>query len=504
MHARVGRTPKRAILLLGLLLVSVAVRQGLAVADTDPIRPDVLAGSWYPGEPDALRRQVDRFLDLAPEEEVRGEVVALIAPHAGYAYSGPTAAVAYRQVRGRSYDAVVVLAPSHREPFRGASVYAGGSYRTPLGLVSVDSGLADAIVSGGGSDVHAGLAGHRVSPGGAGEHSLEIQLPFLQRVLPEVPIVPIVVGAHDLGACRRIAEAIASAAEGRRVLIVASSDLYHGYSRKACVDTDARTLGLVRAMDETSLYGCFEDGKCQACGDGPILIALMAARSLGADRAEILARTNSSDVTGETGGWVVGYGAVAFVAADGGDPKVDTRVPEEACDELLRIARRSVERCTRGEALSPPESEHPALAESRGVFVTLTLDGRLRGCIGSLVAAAPLGVGVQQMARKAALRDPRFRPVRPEEVEKLHIEISVLTPLRPLDDVLEVEVGRHGLLIAQGNASGVLLPQVPVELGWDRRTFLEQVCRKAGLPTTAYLDDDVRLWTFEAQVFGEE
>ena len=504
MHAPVGRNPQCAILLLGLLLVTVPFHPGLAVADTDPVRPEVLAGSWYPGEPEALGRQVDRFLDLAPPKEVRGEIVALIAPHAGYVYSGPTAAVAYRQVRGRSYDAVVVLAPSHRERFRGASVYARGSYRTPLGPVAVDEGLARAIVSEGGRDVHAGPEGHRVSPAGTGEHSLEIQLPFLQRVLPGVPIVPIVVGAHDLDACRRIAEAIVSAAEGRHVLIVASSDLYHGYSRKACVDTDAQTLGLVRAMDEIGLHGSFEDGRCQACGDGPILIALMAARSLGADRAEILARTNSNDVTGESGGWVVGYSAVAFIAADGSESGQESRVPEEACHELLRIARQSVERCTRGEALSPPESEHPALAESRGVFVTLTRDGRLRGCIGSLVAATPLGVGVQEMAKRAALRDPRFRPVRPEEVEKLHIEISVLTPLRPLDDVSKVEVGRHGLLIAQGNASGVLLPQVPVELGWDRRTFLEQVCRKAGLPTTAYLDDDVRLWTFEAQVFGEE
>jgi AmmeMemoRadiSam system protein A len=230
----------------------------------------------------------------------------------------------------------------------------------------------------------------------------------------------------------------------------------------------------------------------------------MAARSLGADRAELLARTNSNDVTGESGGYVVGYGAVAFVAGEGGRSEDDARVPEDACQELLRIARRSVERCTAGEAPKSPESEHPALAEPRGVFVTLTRDGHLRGCIGSLVAAAPLGVGVQQMAKKAALQDPRFRPVRPEEVENLHIEISVLTPLRPLEDVSKVEVGRHGLLIAQGGASGVLLPQVPVELGWDRRTFLEQVCRKAGLPASAYLEDDIRLWSFEAQVFGEE
>ena len=430
--------------------------------------------------------------------------MALIAPHAGYAYSGPTAGVAYRQIRGRSYDAVVVLAPSHREAFRGASVYAQGSYSTPLGLVPVDVELADAIVSGGGRDIRAGLAGHRVKSDGSGEHALEIQLPFLQRALPGAPIVPIVVGATDLPACRRIAKAIVAAAEGRQILIVASSDLYHGHSRKACVDTDTRTLSLVSAMDERGLNASFANGSCEACGSGPILITIMAARSVGADRAEILARTNSNDVTGESGGYVVGYSAVAFVSAEDDRSDSDAYVPEDVCQELLCIARRSVEHGTRGETLGPPESEHPALAESRGVFVTLTRDGRLRGCIGSLVALTPLGVGVQQMARKAALQDPRFRPVKPEEVEKLHIEISVLTPLRPLEDVMKVEVGRHGLLIAQGSASGVLLPQVPVELGWDRRTFLEQVCRKAGLPTTAYLDDDTRLWTFEAQVFGEE
>jgi AmmeMemoRadiSam system protein A len=147
--------------------------------------------------------------------------------------------------------------------------------------------------------------------------------------------------------------------------------------------------------------------------------------------------------------------------------------------------------------------KHAALKEEAAAFVTLTKDGQLRGCIGYLEAVQPLGVTVQRMAVAAALHDTRFRPVQPEEVKDIHIEISVLSPMVPCEDVNEIEVGRHGLVIEQGRARGVLLPQVPTDYGWDRGTYLKQICRKAGLPPHAWKESDTRLWTFEAEVFGE-
>ena len=487
-------------LLLGAFLMVLPVRCTSSSSAPQPVRESAVAGSWYPGDATALQRLIDNLLNAAPSADLKGRLIALVAPHAGYAYSGPTAAAAYRQVQGRKYDAVIVLAPSHRDYLEGASVYARGSYRTPLGAVPVDTELADAIIAGDKKGIQAGVAGHRTE---AGEHSLEIQLPFLQRTLPDLKIVPIIIGNHTLKSARRMADAIAHAAENRQVLIVASSDLYHGEDYDACVEISGNTLDDIQKLDAKSLARGLDKGRCQACGRGPILIAMMAAKQLGADRAQVLARTNSNDVTGKRGGYVVGYGAVALLASENNaDEKA--QLPEDAKRELLEIARASLEHSAKGDPLPPLDIRCAELNETGAAFVTLKRKGRLRGCIGCLPPGQmPLGLTVQQMARSATLKDPRFRPVQPEELREIEIEISVLTPLQPLDNVEKIEIGRHGLWIRKGYASGVLLPQVPVEQGWDRQTYLERICLKAGLPTDAWKAPDTRLWTFEAIVFGE-
>ena len=490
----------RKSLFLCACLMGLPVRCASSPSDPQPVREPAVAGSWYPGDAGALERLIDNLLNAAPSADLKGRLIALVAPHAGYAYSGPTAAAAYRQAQGSKYDAVVILAPSHREYLEGASVYARGCYRTPLGAVPVDEDLADAIISGDKKDIQAGMAGHRTE---VGEHSLEIQLPFLQRALPDLKIVPIVIGNHTLKSARRMADAIARAVENRQVLLVASSDLYHGEDYRACVEISGNTLDDVQKLDVKGLARGLDKGRCQACGRGPILIAMMAAKHLGADRARTIARTNSNDVIGKRGGYVVGYGAVALFAS-GGDADEEARFPKEAKHELLEIARASVEHSAKDEPLPPLDVRCAALNETGAAFVTLKRKGRLRGCIGCLPPGRmPLGLTVQQMAKKAALEDPRFRPVQPEELREIEIEISVLTPLQPLDDVEKIELGRHGLWIRKGYASGVLLPQVPVEQGWDCQTYLERICLKAGLPTDAWKDADTRLWTFEAIVFGE-
>ena len=504
----------RRCLSVGLALLTVPLgamhaQAGPPRSESGPIRPAAVSGAFYPKDPEELGRQVDGFLKGAAAFDVKGRIVALIAPHAGYAYSGPTAGVAYRQLCGRSYDVVVILAPAHRESLKGANVYPGKGYCTPLGVVPVDVGLADRIVSEGGDLVRSSLAGHRVvqeipgeRPQVRGEHAIEVQLPFLQRTLSDFSIVPIIVGECNLEACGRIADALARALKGLPALLVASSDLYHGESDRACVESDKRTLEWIRARDAKGLSKGLEDGTSQACGGGPILIATMAARQLGANQAEVLAYTNSNAVAWRTGGYVVGYGAVALT--DSAGPVSAKPLPDSARSELIRIARDALAHAIRGEPPGPPGSRHPALTEWRPAFVTLTVQGQLRGCIGCVRTTQPLDLTVQQMARSAALEDPRFPPLSPEETERVRIEISVLGPLQPLNDVSKIEIGRHGLMIRQGRASGLLLPQVPLGLGWDHRTFLEQVCLKANLPAGAWKEHDTRLWTFEAEVFGEQ
>lgn len=183
--------------------------------------------------------------------------------------------------------------------------------------------------------------------------------------------------------------------------------------------------------------------------------------------------------------------------------ETDTSLTPEEKKKLLGIARDTIEKRANGERPVPPEEASGALSESRGAFVTLHKHGHLRGCIGCFVGEGPLAETIQRMAISAGWEDPRFPPVRKEEVDDIDIEISVLSPLREIDDVSEIEVGRHGIYITKGFYRGVLLPQVATEQGWDRDTFLSHTCIKAGLSPDAWKNKDLKIEVFTAEIFGE-
>ena len=258
---------------------------------------------------------------------------------------------------------------------------------------------------------------------------------------------------------------------------------------------DRVVLERVEAMDAQGLSRALRERRCEACGAGPIMAVLLAARLLGANRAQVLRYATSGDVSGEREA-VVGYLAAALVAA----PSGETLGPEDR-QALRRIALESIREALAGRRFIPPPPESPALRQPRGAFVTLRRGGALRGCIGTLVARRPLYEEVAQMALAAAFEDPRFPPLSAEELSDLELEISALTPLRRVQDPAEIEVGRHGLYIRRGPFSGVLLPQVAVEYGWDRETFLRETCRKAGLPPDAWRDPETEIYVFSAEVF---
>ncbi|OPY10270.1 MAG: hypothetical protein A4E67_00628 [Syntrophaceae bacterium PtaB.Bin038] len=268
------------------------------------IRRSVIAGTWYPGDPAALRGEVRRYLDSAAVQPLGGPVVGLVSPHAGYLYSGPIAAHGYRLVEGRRYDAVVVIGPSHRVLFRGASVWPSGGYETPLGVVPVDRELAAAILA---SDpvVNSDPKPH------AAEHSVEIQLPFLQVALGSFAFVPIVMGTQDLRTCEALADAVLRASKGRDVLVVGSSDLSHFHSYEQARRLDGAVVDLVRKRDFRGLARGLEDGSCEACGGGPVVTAMLFADRAGARGVRVLRYANSGDVTGDRHR-VVGYLSAAF------------------------------------------------------------------------------------------------------------------------------------------------------------------------------------------------
>lgn len=269
-----------------------------------PIRKPAIAGSWYPDDPEMLRKEIRGFLGRVERRSFEGRVIGLIAPHAGYKYSGQVAAYGYKLIEGKSYDAVIVIGPSHRYPFRGVSIYEDGAYETPLGVVPIDKDLAAKILE----------KSKRISPvliAHQQEHSLEIQIPFLQVALGNFSFVPLVMGDQDEATCEDLAAAIIGAAGDRQVLIVGSSDLSHFHSYNKAVAMDGIVLDHIRKMDAQSLLRDLSQDLCEACGGGPAAVTMIASRRLGADGAEVLKYANSGDVTGDRGS-VVGYASAVF------------------------------------------------------------------------------------------------------------------------------------------------------------------------------------------------
>lgn len=482
------------------------------------IRPAMCAGSWYEGNPERLRRTIESYLESAETTTGLGTIIGMIAPHAGYIYSGPVAGYAFKAIRGERYDTVIVIAPNHTDPrLHFSSVLTRGGYETPLGVIPVDVETARAIVDYSTSDsVRDSDLVHLTEYGGRYEHSLEIELPFLQVALGDFKFVPIVMGDQDNGerSCPELAAAIVHAVEGKKALLVASSDLSHFYQVDTLKKMDNVIKEHVEGFDVNGLRDDLARGRCEACGGLPIMTVMIASSKLGAEKATVLAMANSGDVSGDYQR-PVGYMAAVFGAplqkvalkeqkssqAQDVAVGVDLGVTEEDKTILRNVVKNTLEVVVNGGAVPQYNNHNGILGEEWGAFVTLNKKGQLRGCIGHIIGDRPLINTVAEMARAAALQDPRFPPVKPSELPDIEFEISVLTPIRTIDDIEEIIVGRDGIIITRGMNRGLLLPQVATEYGWDRTTFLEHTCVKAGLPRNAWSDEGTVIEIFSAEVF---
>ena len=470
-----------------------------ACGQNPKVRQAGVAGAFYPADANELRKMVDGFLAQAGAPAIQGSVVALISPHAGYEYSGAVAAHAYALVKGRKFERVVVIAPSHYEAFGFSAVFDGDAYVTPLGTVPVDKAFAAKLASMS-PLIKLSSQGH-----GSREHALEDQLPFLQRTLGQFKLAPIIMGDQSYDTCRALGVALAKLIQGSDTLIVASSDLSHFHTYDEAVKLDRKTLNAIQEWDYLSMSRNFATQVWEACGGGPIIAAMIASERLGATEAILLKRANSGDVTGDRSR-VVGYGALALVKAAGGHAAAAPpfSLTQGERDELLKLAKTSVETAVRERKMYDyAGSKAEALMQERGAFVTLTEKGELRGCIGYVAPIKPLSLTVRDVAAYAATQDRRFSPVEPGELGQLQYEVSVLSPLRRVLDVKQIEVGKHGLVMRRGEREGLLLPQVPVEQHWDRATFLAETCRKAGLAADAWKDAQTDIFMFTALVFGD-
>jgi len=468
------------------------------------IRRPAVAGQFYTSDADALRREIESYLEAASPPAVTGSITALIAPHAGYVYSGAVAAEGYSLLEKGQYETVVIISPCHVEYFGFASIYDGDAYETPLGIVEVDRELAADIASR--SDaVRIAPEGHRIGRGGRGEHSLEVQIPFLQVALGDFRIVPIVMGDQSPAVIDGLGAALAGALDGRSALIVASTDLSHFHDDGEARRLDGEFIENLESFDETGLKSDLGSGATEACGGGPAAAAMIASKGLGAAGCTVLKYANSGDVSGDRSS-VVGYVSAVMTrgAADAeGHGSTGSDVSRETRIFLLRFARSVIMEKLGMETEEPDRPDDPVLGEKRGGFVTLKISGRLRGCIGYIEAVKPLLETVREMALSAAFNDYRFEPVTRDEVERLAVEISVLSPVREAE-ASEIEVGRHGVIITGNGRRGLLLPQVAVEYGWDRDTFLDQTCVKAGLPPGSWREKGTTIEVFSAEIFSED
>lgn len=468
--------------------------------DQGIIRHPAVAGAFYPSRQNELSEMVDNFLQNANPHETRGMITALIVPHAGYVYSGEVAAFGYKKLIGEDIDTVIIVGNSHSEQFFGASIYPEGFWETPLGKVRVDSFLAKKIMEMD-SRIRFRESAHLE------EHSLEVQIPFLQKALKNFAIVPIILGNSSKDDYLFLAEAIYKSIQGKNVLLIASSDLSHYPSYEDAETADKKTIDAIASGDCARFEKTINDLEVEgienaltfACGSDAIKTIMQVAKKLGADEIAVLKSANSSDVSGDKDR-VVGYATIGFFA-----PRRGNLLTADEKKELLQIARTSVENYVKTEKAPDWNEASKKLQEKLGAFVTLKKDGKLRGCIGRFSPTdIPLYKVVSEMAIAAATDDGRFFPVTKDELDGLQYEISVLSESVKVQSYKDIIFGKHGVVVKSGGRSGVFLPQVADETGWNIDEFLSHLClEKAGLHPFCWKDGSADLYIFTAQVFSK-
>lgn len=498
---------KASCLLQGgtIIMAILTSAYGQSAPGGSDARPAKFAGTWYPGDAAELTSVIDQLLDKAPTAKLTGKPKAVIAPHAGYRFSAPVAAAGYRCLRGQSYKRVIALAFSHRyaHSYRGIDVPDKWSaYHTPLGDVPIDTDAVKKLKTKSLFTSHPGVD--------AEEHSLELQIPFLQRTLKDFKLVPLLVGKMSVSEYAAAAAAILPLLDDD-TLIVVSSDCTHfgpNYGYEPFNKDVPNKLKELADKASAAIENCDFDGFTKhladtedtICGRDPILLLIRILSMQGGALGVRTAFDTSGHLTNDYENSVT-YQSFVFTARPG-------TLPADARAAALKLARETVTNIlNKQDPPSPDPAKLPAALREKGAcFVTLQNHGQLRGCIGNMQAVDSFYKAVIDNAISAATKDPRFFSdrVTAEELGDIHIEISYLTPMKPVSKPEEIIVGRHGVLIECDGHRAVFLPQVAYERGWTREEFLTQLCvNKAGLPADAWKRPTAQLYSYEAEVFGE-
>lgn len=472
-------------------------------------RPAAVAGRFYPVDPKRLQREVVQYYREAVSKKV-ANVRAVIVPHAGYVFSGEVAASGFNQLDAdASYRRVFIIASSHHVAFDGASLYCDGDYRMPYGVEKVDSAFCRKLV-----EDHPDIFTDDPEPH-LREHAVEVQLPFLHEKLKnDYQIVPIVLGTSDSMTCRKIAIVLKPYLKEENLFVI-SSDFSHYPDYEHAVAVDAATKDAIIANRPQQLLEVLNKNRklripnllTSLCGWTSVLTLLFMTADDEQYRYHEVVYRNSGDekMYGERDE-VVGYWAIALSDSSVRD-KDDFSLTETDQLFLLQEARRTLDRLLRRHttvsAMIATDDCSESIYASCGAFVTLTHHERLRGCIGMMMTDEPLVNTVREMAVSAATHDTRFAPVTGKELDELEIEISVLSPLKKIDHISEIELGKHGIYIRRGLSSGVFLPQVAVDTGWNLEQYLGHCARdKAGIGWSGWEKADIYIFT--ATVFSDQ
>jgi AmmeMemoRadiSam system protein B/AmmeMemoRadiSam system protein A len=482
-------------------------------------REPVVAGQFYPGRSDELSADLIKLFSEAAQKKVKGEVLAIIAPHAGYVFSGEVAASSFNQIDPKKkYEIVFVIGSSHRTAFEGASIYNKGNYKTPLGTVNVDLQVANNLINK--YDVFKYRPeAHQY------EHCLEVELPFLQHIMEtEFKIVPIVLGTQSPETSKKIAGALAPYFNSDNLFVI-STDFSHYPKYEDAIKVDNLTASAITSNDPDQLLATLRKNSqmnisnlaTSLCGWTSVLTLMYITDDIPDIRYYTVEYKNSGDARfyGDKSR-VVGYYSIAVAkeveentlpeneSKKENPKKKDFELTGEDKKVLLGIARNTIEDYVNNKKIPKIDTEgfSQNLLTNTGAFVTIHKDGKLRGCIGRFEPDIQLYKVVQEVAISAATRDFRFSPVTGDELDNIDIEISVLTPLRKIDSADEIELGKHGIYIKQGRNSGTFLPQVATQTGWNLEEFLGHCSRdKAGIGWDGWKNAD--LYVYEALIFSE-
>jgi AmmeMemoRadiSam system protein B/AmmeMemoRadiSam system protein A len=480
-------------------------------------RKAVAAGSFYSADPEVLEADLRKLFSEAKPCNSPGNVLAIICPHAGYPYSGIVAASAYNQIdKNKKYDNIFVIGSSHRVAFDGAAIYNKGNFETPLGVVKVDLELANKLINE--NDV---FIYHEQAH--TNEHSLEVQLPFLQYLFRDnLRIVPILLGTHSADICYKIAEALSPYFNDNNLFIISADFSHYPDYENACT-VDKQTAEAIKSNSvnkfaeiiNTNMGKNIPGLETCVCAWPAVLTLLYMTESDPEIDVHLIEYRNSGDSEIGDKSKVVGYNAISFTkpasnslikSKVNNDMTVnkDFILTDNEKKILLGIARNTLDQYIQLRQIPEINTSGftPNLFENAGAFVTLNKDGQLRGCIGRFDPKEPLYQVVQDMTISSSTKDYRFTPVTPPELNKIDIEISVLTPLKKIENINEIELGKHGIYIRKGFQSGTFLPQVADKTGWTVEEFLGHCARdKANIGWDGWKDAEV--FIYEAIIFSE-